>query len=129
MIVVDTSAMVELLIGEDERAEKVREAVTGEALAAPHAIDLEFTSVLRGMTLGRKLSKDRAEAALSTLEQLDLRRYDHTWYLPRIWELRANMWPYDAAFIALAEALGIPLLTADKKFDGVPKTGCAIITV
>ncbi|MFC3494534.1 type II toxin-antitoxin system VapC family toxin [Glycomyces rhizosphaerae] len=81
------------------------------------------------MTLGRKLSKDRAEAALSTLEQLDLRRYDHTWYLPRIWELRANMWPYDAAFIALAEALGIPLLTADKKFDGVPKTGCAIITV
>lgn len=93
MIVIDSSAMVELLVGEDEQAEKIREAATGEALAAPQAIDLEFASSLRGMVTGRKLSLDRAEAALFTLEQLDLRRYDHTWYLPRIWELRANMWP------------------------------------
>ncbi|MEV3937425.1 type II toxin-antitoxin system VapC family toxin [Glycomyces sp. NPDC049804] len=85
--------------------------------------------MLRGLARGGKLPESKALAAISTLEQLDLQRFEHTWYLPRIWELRSNMASYDAAFIALSEALGLPLLTADKKFGRVPGTRCQIVTV
>lgn len=129
MIVIDASAMIELLIGEDERAEYVREAASGQDLAAPHAIDLECASVLRGMINGRKLATTTAEQALAVLQQMDMHRYEHTWYLPRIWELRANMWPYDAAYAALAEALDVPLLTIDGKFERTPGLRCAIVSV
>jgi predicted nucleic acid-binding protein len=115
VIIIDTSAMVELLTGDDERAEHVREAVeAAKVLAAPHGIDLECASSLRGLVLGGKLERSKADYALEVLQQLAITRYEHTWYLARIWELRQNMWPYDAAYVALAEALQAPLLTIDK---------------
>lgn len=58
MIIIDTSAMVELLTGDDERAEHVREAAeAAKVLAAPHGIDLECASSLRGLVLGGKLER------------------------------------------------------------------------
>jgi predicted nucleic acid-binding protein len=44
--------------------------------------------------------------------------------LPRIWELRDNVTPYDAAYVALAEALDAPLLTADARFAAAPGPRC-----
>ena len=93
---------------------------------APHAIDLECTSVLRRLTRKGILAEEKAADALDVLRMLDMRRFEHASLLPRIWELRHNMWPYDAAFIALAEYLNISLVTVDKKFDGVPGTLCRI---
>jgi predicted nucleic acid-binding protein len=55
-----------------------------------------------------------------------MRRYDHVPLLARIWELRHNMWPYDAAYVALAEALQITLVTVDAKFSGVPGMRCPL---
>ena len=49
MIVLDTSALVKFLVGADQRAEVVRSATAGEVLAAPHAVDLEIASALRGL--------------------------------------------------------------------------------
>ena len=40
--------------------------------------------------------------------------------LPRIWELPANLTAYDAAFVALAEALDAPLLTRDERLATAP---------
>lgn len=130
MIIIDTSAMVELLTGDDERAEHVREAAeAAEILAAPHGIDLECASSLRGLVLGRKLERSKAGYALGVLQQLAITRYEHTWYLARIWELRENMWPYDAAYVALAEALRVPLLTVDKNFERTPGLQCEILCI
>lgn len=126
MIVLDTSAMVEWLVGADALAERVRTVVAGERLAAPHAIDLECASVLRGLVRGGKLPADEAARALDLLGAVGMKRYDHVGLLPRIWQLRHNMWPYDAAYVALAESLGAALVTVDGKFSGTPGLACAV---
>lgn len=126
MIVIDTSALVEFLVGKDAAAEAVRTAVSGERLAAPHAVDLECASTMRGLVRGRKLPAEEAMRALDLLGRIGLRRYDHVPLLPRIWELRHNMWPYDAAYVALAERLGAELLTLDGKLSAVPGIRCPV---
>jgi predicted nucleic acid-binding protein len=126
VIVLDTSAMVEFLVGADPVADAIRGIVTGEALAAPHAVDLECASTLRGLVQGKKLPPDEAERALDLLGKMSLRRYGHTSLLPRIWQLRNNMWPYDAAYVALAESLSADLVTLDRKIAKVPGIRCAV---
>jgi predicted nucleic acid-binding protein len=127
VIVVGTSAMVEFLVGADATAEQVRVLVAGQRLAAPHAIDLECASSLRGLVNGRKLAADEAERALDLLAKMNVQRYGHAPLLPRIWQLRSNMWPCDAAYVALAESLGAQLLTIDAKLEKVPGIRCEIL--
>ncbi|MGH3490600.1 MAG: type II toxin-antitoxin system VapC family toxin [Actinopolymorphaceae bacterium] len=129
MIVLDTSALVEFLVGADQVAEDVRSAIIGERLAAPHSVDLECASALRGLTLAKKLPADEGRRALELLGNLNLRRFGHAALLSRIWELRHNIWPYDAAYVALAEALGVDLVTVDAKFEGVPGLKCVVRNV
>ena len=126
MIVLDTSAMVEFLVGADPLAERVRATVTGEKLAAPHVIDLECAAAMRGLVRGGKLPAAEAERALDLLGDLRLERYGHVPLLCRIWQLRHNMWPYDAAYVALAEFLDAELLTLDGKIAAVPGVQCAV---
>jgi predicted nucleic acid-binding protein len=127
MIVLDTSALVEYLVGSDPVAEQVREVASQRrALAAPHAVDLECASTLRGLVRAKKLPEDEGRRALELLGRINLRRFDHVPLLPRIWELRHNMWPYDAAYIALAETLGTELVTVDSKIAGAPGIKCGV---
>jgi predicted nucleic acid-binding protein len=126
VIVLETSAMVEFLVGADDIAERVRAAVTGESLAAPHALDLECASTLRGLVQGRKLPADEAARALELLGGMRLTRYGHVPLLARIWQLRQNAWPYDAAYVALAESLNADLVTVDGKFELIPGIRCAV---
>lgn len=69
---------------------------------------------------------DEAQRALELFAVMGVRRYAHLSLLPRIWELRHNMWPYDAAYVALAESLQITLVTVDAKFGGVPGMRCPL---
>jgi predicted nucleic acid-binding protein len=126
VIVLETSAMVEFLVGSDPVADKVRDALMGQALAAPHSIDLECASTLRGLVLGRKLPADEAARALDLLGRMNIQRYGHVALLPRIWQLRENAWPYDAAYMALAESLNADLITVDRKFETIPGLRCAV---
>lgn len=126
MIVLETSAMVEFLVGSDPVADRVRDALTGQALAAPHSIDLECASTLRGLVLGRKLPADEAARALNLLSRMNIQRYGHVALLPRIWQLRENAWPYDAAYMALAESLNADLVTVDSKIATVPGLKCLV---
>jgi predicted nucleic acid-binding protein len=57
---------------------------------------------------------------------MTLTRYDHVPLLGRIWELRHNMWPYDAAYVALAESLRVDLVTVDSKLGSVPGLKCIV---
>jgi len=126
VIVLDTSAMVEFLVGADALAERVRAVVVGGKLAAPHAIDLECAAALRGLVRGQKLPAAEAERALELLGSMRLERYGHVPLLVRIWQLRHNMWPYDAAYVALAEWLDADLVTVDSKMETVPGARCTV---
>lgn len=114
MIVVDASALLEVLLNTSAGSMVARRLFTGnETLHAPHLLDLEIAQVLRRYALTGKLNPARGLQALEDLADFPLTRYPHDLLLPRIWQLRHNVTAYDAAYIALAEALAAPLLTRD----------------
>jgi len=95
-------------------------------LAAPELIDLELTSVFRGLTRAKKLTVRRAEDALVDLAALPLERAAHRHLIQRCWELRGNLTPYDAAYVALAELLAVSLITADRRLAQAPRIRCPV---
>jgi predicted nucleic acid-binding protein len=78
-------------------------------------IDLEVASTVRRLTLLRAISARRGQEVLDDFLELPIRRYPATQLLERIFELRNNLTAYDAAYIALAEALDAPLITTDER--------------
>ena len=116
MIVVDASAMVEALVGRDPES-GVLDGLT-EAVAAPHLLDVEVLSVLRGLLLGGKLGPDAAEEARHDHFALSITRHAVHPLADRIWLLRHQYTSYDACYLALAEALDAPLFTSDAKLAG-----------
>ena len=89
---------------------------------APHLLDLEIAQVLRRYTLSGDLSEERGMEALEDFEALPITRYAHDFLLQRIWELRHNATAYDAAYLALAEAMDAPLITRDEALASI--AGC-----
>ncbi len=85
-----------------------------------------MAAALRGLVRGKKLPSAEAERALDLLGSMRLERYGHVPLLARIWQLRHSMWPYDAAYVALAESLDAELVTLDGKIEAVPGLKCAV---
>jgi predicted nucleic acid-binding protein len=122
VIVVDASVLAPALADDGADGDRVRERLRGEQLVAPELVDLEILSTLRRAARGGRLDKRRSGQALDDLAALPLRRVSHQALLPRVWALRDNLTAYDAAYVALAEALDALLLTADgamKKASGI----------
>ena len=86
-----------------------------ETLHAPHLLDVEVAQVIQRYAARGDIGGDRGRAALTDLVDLPLQRYPHEVLLPRIWALRHNFTAYDAAYVALAEALDAVLLTRDRR--------------
>lgn len=115
MIVVDASAVLEILLQTPAAARVSRRMfASGVTLHAPHLLDVEVAQALRRYARSGVISSDRGAQALEYLADLPLNRYPHFVLLPRIWQLRHNVTAYDAAYLALAEALDAPLLTRDR---------------
>lgn len=116
MIVVDASALLELVLA-TRRAERLgmRILESDDRLHAPHLIDLEIAQVLRRLVHNKEITAERADQALDDFDTLVIERHSHRELLARIWQLRESMTAYDGAYVALAEALGAPLLTCDSK--------------
>ncbi|TAH39248.1 MAG: PIN domain-containing protein [Planctomycetota bacterium] len=123
MIVVDASAMIELLLRKQAASPiETRLLGAGASLHAPHLLDLEVAQVLRRFRASRELSVTRAAEALEDYLDLPIRRHSHEILLPRIWQLRGRVTAYDASYLALAESLEAPLVTCDRGMARV--SGC-----
>lgn len=117
MIVVDSAAVIDALTGL-AGTDELRACLTAEDLHAPTLIDFEVVSALRGLTQGRVLSVARAQDLLTDFDDLAIHRWSFADPLRRrAFQLRDNLSAYDAAYIALAEVLGCPLLTRDVRLS------------
>ena len=116
MMVVDASVVVAALADSHEAGRVARERLrAADDLAAPQLLDLEVVSVLRRMVFHGLISPHQAQLAVTDLGNLDVDRWDHGGLVQRVWELRDALSAYDAAYVALAEEIGCPLLTGDAK--------------
>lgn len=121
MIAVDASALLEVLLGTDRGARiEDRLLSRGESLHAPHLLDVEVAQVLRRYAAAGDITSARGVQALTDLADFPIHRYSHEVLLPRIWELRHNVTAYDAAYLALAEALPAPLVSCDGRLASAP---------
>ena len=121
MIVLDASAVLELLLGTTAgRAIAGRIADPAESLHVPHLVDVEIAQALRRYVREGQLEAPVAASALDELRSLDLERHSHEALLDRVWRLRENLTAYDAVYVALAEALGTKLLTCDGRLARAP---------
>lgn len=125
MIVVDASAAVAALLN----AGPARRALSEQQLHAPHLIDIEVASGVRRKVIAEEISAGVGWAALDTLRRLGMTRYPGFSLLGRVWELRQNLSPYEASYVALAEALTCGLLTADARLSRAPGIRCVVTVV
>lgn len=127
MIVVDASVLANA-VGDDEDDGRTarRELRAAGDLAAPDLVDVETVAVLRKRWLAKTITDERFEDAVADLQRLDFERVPTLRLLRRAYELRANVTAYDATYIALAEALGCELVTADQHLAHASGPRCAI---
>lgn len=120
MIVTDASVILELLL-QTRIAPTLERRLFGEreTLHAPALLDVEVAQVLQRYARNNAVAGVHGRAALRLLARFPITRYSHEPLLGRIWSLRENLTAYDAAYVALAEGLGAPLLTRDAAFAAV----------
>ena len=126
MLVVDASVLAVALADDGKDGDAARARLRTETLAAPELIDLEVASVIRRQHRAGLVDNRRASLALADLAALPMQRASHLSLLPRCWELRDNLTTYDAAYVALAEALDATLLTGDRRLAAAAGPTCRI---
>ncbi|WP_082556682.1 type II toxin-antitoxin system VapC family toxin [Modestobacter sp. Leaf380] len=125
MIVLDASAGLAALL----RSGPARAAVASEQVHVPHLADVEVVHTLRRLLLSGQLEGPQAEAAVRTWSRLGLVRHSVHPLLGRVWELRDSVTAYDASYVALAESLGCPLVTADRRLARAGAARCPVTVV
>jgi predicted nucleic acid-binding protein len=126
VIVVDASVLAPALADDGPDGDLARTHLAGESLAAPELIDLETTSIIRRRLQSGLIDARRARLALSDLVALPVRRTAHRPLVARCWDLRDNLSVYDASYVALAELLQAPLVTADARLARAPGLRCPV---
>lgn len=114
------------LADDDVDGDLARSRLHGERLVAPELLDLEVVSVIRKALIAGQLDERRAALALADLADLDAERVSHRSLLMRIWDLRQKVTPYDAAYVAVAEAIGATLVTTDRRLSRATGPRCEI---
>jgi predicted nucleic acid-binding protein len=125
LAVVDASVLAAFYAADEPRRPRVTARLSaGHALFAPAHLDAEVVSALRGMARGNAVLAESVPGALRHLADFPIRRIPLAPLLDRMWQLRDNVTPYDAAYLALAERLDCALITCDAKMTGAPGTRC-----
>lgn len=131
MIVVDASVVVDYLLGTGHQAGRRFGDILhqGSAVAVPHLLDAEVGQVLRRLVVHGVHSIEDARVRLSVLAALPMDRHGHGRFLQAAIRYRDNVTFYDALYLALAEGLDAPLLTADRALAQVPGSSATVEVV
>ena len=124
-VVVDASAVIAALVDGGPDGEWATAEMTREDLAAPHLMPVEAANILRRAVLAGDLTADVASLAHDDLIRLRVDLYPYEPLADRVWALRDNLTAYDAWYVALAEALAVPVVTLDRRTARAPGTQCS----
>lgn len=124
VLVVDASVIAPAVADGGPDGEACRARIKGESLAAPDLLRVEAVSVIRRQLASGLLTPAQADNAIEDLLNLPMTVYPTAPLLRRAWELRDNATAYDACYVALAEAFGCTLATADQRLANAPGTRC-----
>jgi predicted nucleic acid-binding protein len=103
------------------------EVLASGSLHAPELARAEATNILRRLERAKQITTSEANAAHEDLMQLDLELFSFDPFAERIWELRHTVTSYDAWYVAIAEALGLPLATLDKRLSKASGLTCKFL--
>ncbi len=124
MIVVDAGVIVQALVDDTDVGDRARGRLHGEEIHAPELVFPEALSVIRRLASSGRVDQVNAESAVSDLVELPILVASNRQMAYRAWQLRRTVTPYDAIYVALAEALGCPLLTTDSRLSTAPGPLC-----
>lgn len=126
MLVVDASVLAPVVADEGDDGRRFRERLRGEIVIGPDLLRLEVVSVLRRHADHGALTDEQADRAVEDLLAFPITVVPTAPLLSRAWELRHNVSAYVACYVALAEAVEHPLLTADRRLATAPGLRCAV---
>jgi predicted nucleic acid-binding protein len=127
-LVVDAAAVIAALVDDGPNGFWAEELLGAHELAAPHFMFVEAANILRRGTRIGDISRERASAAHGDLLDLRVELFAYAPFAARVWELCGNLTPYDAWYVAVAEALRAPLATLDARLARAPGTRCTFVT-
>ena len=126
-VVVDSSVVVAALVDTRDHGAWAEKILEHGALYAPELIRAEVANVLRRLERAREITEPEANAAYDDFMQLKLELHSFEAFSERIWELRHNVVTYDAWYVALAEALDLPLATLDVRLASAQGPKCRFL--
>lgn len=126
-VVVDSSVLVAALVDTGPNGTWAEQILSRGPLHAPELARVEATNILRRLELAKQLSAAEANAAQDDLMQLDLESYSFDPFADRIWDLRYAVRSYDAWYVAVAEALRLPLATLDVRLSRAKAVTCGFL--
>lgn len=127
-LVIDSSAVIDYLV-DPTPPQSLREVLGQEALYAPHLLDFEVVSGLRGLLLAGKNLQSDVNRQLDHFVGLHINRVPLTTALSSLLGFARNFTAYDAAYVVLAQLLDAPLVTADRKFVEARRLGVDVRVV
>ena len=127
-MVIDSSVLIAALLDNGPQGVWAEDVLAGGALHAPELIRVESTNILRRLERAKHITRAEANAAYDDLTQLNLELFSFDPFAERIWELRHTVTSYDAWYVALAEALRLPLATLDRKLSRASGIRCELMT-